>query len=177
MLQPSKKILAVVRRLTNDGKVKMEFMLSNNNGSADLIKTIYPNRHIRNFYPYSMPNNHVLCYFRDADSTDTKYKTIPWRMNWTMFSPEDFNFPVATKDLNLKTFSFYPNPANENISIKTDLEYDAIKVYSIDGKLMQHSENQDNTLDISNLSSGLYFFELSQQGRTITKMEKFVKIE
>jgi hypothetical protein len=177
LLKPSKKILAVVRRLTPDNKVKFEFMLSNNKGGADLTKTIYPNRHIRNYYPYSMPNNHVLCEFRDTDSTDTKYKTPPSWNYWVMFSPEDLNFPVALKEPILQSFSFYPNPSSEQINIKTDFDFDAIHVYSIEGRLMQAFENQNNTLDISNLPSGLYFFELRQQGKTVTKMEKFIKIE
>ncbi len=177
LLKPSKKILAVVRRLTNDNKVKIEFMLSNNKGSADVTKTIYPNKHIRNFYPYSMPNNQVLCYFRDIDSTDTKYKKPPSWLYWNMFTPEDLNFPVSLQEPTLQSFSFYPNPANWQINIQADLEYDAINVYSIEGKLVQHIENQDNTLDVSDLPAGLYFFELRQRGKAITKFSKFIKVE
>lgn len=177
LLKPSKKILAVVRRLTSDNKVKIEFMLSNNKGTADLVKTIYPDRHIRNLYPYSMPNNHVLCYFRDIDSTDTKYKTPPsWNL-WYMLSPEDLNFPVSLKEQYLPSFSFYPNPSNDIIYFQTDIEFDAVNVYSIEGKLVQMVEIQDYTINISDLPKGLYFFEIRRKGKIVAKVEKFIKID
>jgi hypothetical protein len=175
ILQPSKKVLGIARRLTNNNKTKFDFVLSNDKGGVDVVKTIYPDRHIRNYYLYSMPNNHVLCNFRDADSTDTKYKSTPFWQYWAMFSPESFNFPVATEDAPRATFSFYPNPANEFITIKSETEYDAIRVYSIEGKMLLQQPRTDETLDVSNLSKGLYFFELWLKEKPITRQEKFVK--
>lgn len=177
LLKPSKKILTMVRKFTKDKNVKIEFMLSNNKGSADVIKTIYPNRHIRNYDIYSMPNNHILAYIRDADSTDIRYKKIPWRTHWVMFSPESLNIPLAIEDLNLPKFSFYPNPATEYINIQTDVIYDAVCLYSIEGKLVKKIENQHNRIDISSFPVGLYFLELRQKGRIVAKIEKFIKVE
>ena len=152
-------------------------MLSNNNGTADLIKTIYPDRPIRNLYPYSMPDNHLLCYFYDTDSTNTNYKTPPRWLYWAMFTPESLNFPVSTKELSLSPFSFYPNPGKSQINIQYSSDYDAINVYSIEGKLLKVVKNQDSTIDVLDLPAGFYFFELQLRGLPVTRVKKFVKID
>lgn len=175
ILQPSKKILGVVRRLTNDNKTRLDFMLANNKGGADLVKSVYPDRHIRVYYPYSMPDNHVLLYIRDADSTDTKYKTTPWWTNWTMFSPESLNI-TASSDLPtaLPNFQLSPNPAESFVRITTDLTYDAIVLYSVEGKQLMNKKTTDSILDISALPKGMYFLALQHKGQPITTLQKMI---
>lgn len=62
-------------------------------------------------------------------------------------------------------FKVYPNPANSNVTIAANLDVDSfnLSVTDLTGKiLMTKSLNGiENTVDISNLSSGAYFFELS----------------
>ncbi len=62
-------------------------------------------------------------------------------------------------------FKVYPNPTTSNVTIAANLDVDSfnLSVTDLTGKiLMTKSLNGiENTVDISNLSSGAYFFELS----------------
>jgi hypothetical protein len=65
----------------------------------------------------------------------------------------------------------YPNPANVKINI--DIEnYNEVIITDISGKVVMNLEsvsNQNNTIDISNLSNGIYFVTIKSDRQLITK--------
>ncbi len=67
-------------------------------------------------------------------------------------------------------FSLYPNPAQTQIHIVSQLSGEkSVAVFDISGKqIMQQTLNQD-TLDISQLSSGMYLVRISQGNTSSTK--------
>jgi len=75
------------------------------------------------------------------------------------------------------TFKVYPNPANASVTISSK-QGDAysLKVTDITGKTMLTKEYSavENTVDISNLASGLYFFQFKSgsKSETIKIMKK-----
>lgn len=80
------------------------------------------------------------------------------------------------------TFSFYPNPATDNITLNYSLEQSAklnYSIYDLTGKLVQtESANrfpgkQQQNIDISNLQAGTYLLNVNANGNLTTK--RFIK--
>jgi len=97
-----------------------------------------------------------------------------WGVNWTeaAFSP----IPNTISDIsvlsNSKTFSIYPNPTNDNITIATTqtkiTQNLVLFIYDMQGLLLlQQSLHQEKTgLNISGLAKGVYVFILSSSEKT-----------
>jgi hypothetical protein len=57
---------------------------------------------------------------------------------------------------NLNDLIIYPNPTRENFSIKNAPNNLEVLIYDMQGKLCLTSENNSDTIDVSNLSQGKY---------------------
>jgi len=68
-------------------------------------------------------------------------------------------------------FTIYPNPAQEVLKIESQHHIESVKIYSLLGKLIKNEFN--NSIDISELKMGLYFVQVTIDGKTVTK--KFIK--
>lgn len=100
----------------------------------------------------------------------------------------DYNYPIDTGMANttfqaLSTGEFvtdnlinvYPNPAVNFVTINSDTTINSIQLYDVQGRLLQTKiENQTEvTFDISNQSSGIYFFKIqSDNGVKVVKLIK-----
>jgi hypothetical protein len=65
----------------------------------------------------------------------------------------------------------YPNPANDNINIDVK-NYNEIIITDISGKVvinLDSASTQNNTIDVSNLSNGIYFVTIKSDEQLITK--------
>lgn len=80
--------------------------------------------------------------------------------------PVALNVGVAEEAIMKNSFSIYPNPANDNVTITFGMqkpETVVVSLYDITGKLIQTFNNQANaganqlTLNVSQLNSGIYF--------------------
>lgn len=60
--------------------------------------------------------------------------------------------------------SIYPNPASESITLNKDMVGADLKIYHINGQLVHTETIENNTVNISHLSSGLYFITLEHEG-------------
>lgn len=176
ILQPSQKMLVMIHTIQNT-KSTLGFYTPTNNNLPIKLKTVELSHSITSRSMHPMPNNHFIFQGHYTDSSQFNGINYPEYTFWSMFTPESIGFTTPTKDINLMSFSFYPNPTSNKITIKTDLDYDAIRVYSIEGKLMLQLERQDNTLDVSVLPSGMYLFELLKSNKAVTRKEKFVKMQ
>lgn len=69
--------------------------------------------------------------------------------------------------------SIYPNPtSNENATISSTVEWNEIKIYTINGQLTQSLKNPNfinRELQINNLSKGFYFVNFVNENKSITK--------
>jgi hypothetical protein len=66
----------------------------------------------------------------------------------------------------------YPNPANKSVNIISEsMKY--FKLFDINGKLIHSSTN--NLIDVSNISTGIYFINLYNSDNSIIHQEKFIK--
>jgi len=81
---------------------------------------------------------------------------------------------VSNSDIQQNNIQIFPNPASDIVSIQRDFDIDkslTIKIYNSLGIVIQ-KENQvlENTINVSDLSRGLYFFEIG-----IGSKQKIVK--
>lgn len=74
------------------------------------------------------------------------------------------------------TIVCFPNPASKSIQIQgiNFNETASIKIISVDGKLIQELKTISSTIDISELSTGMYFIELRNKAGEIG-VAKFIK--
>ncbi len=80
----------------------------------------------------------------------------------------------TTKDITEQFFKLYPNPATDVLNISTNFENVAsVRVYSISGQFV-FEQKFETTVDISKLSSGLYYVTLVKKDQTESS-QKFVK--
>ncbi|PHS67519.1 MAG: hypothetical protein COB12_03600 [Flavobacterium sp.] len=92
----------------------------------------------------------------------------------TIFYYQDY--PILS--INNNDFSkvyIYPNPTINNLYISADNNtIDRVLVYSITGKqILKQTNIQNNTIDVSTLSEGVYFIEIYSEGTKIVR--KFIK--
>ena len=69
--------------------------------------------------------------------------------------------------------SVYPNPATSQLKISSTQTITAITIKDITGKDVGSPEFNNNSIDISYLSKGLYFLQIETTGGSV--VEKFVK--
>ncbi|WP_339697095.1 T9SS type A sorting domain-containing protein [uncultured Marixanthomonas sp.] len=105
-----------------------------------------------------------------ANSQTCGDNPIAWCKEPNTVYSEDCSLGIS--DLKEITFSIYPNPVTNTLILSTELEYNSIKIYSLQGQLI--SEASTNEIDVSSLSSGFFFVSLTVDGRTIT--QKFMKV-
>lgn len=78
-----------------------------------------------------------------------------------------------TTEKNRKEINIYPNPSSTKINIDYTFNKNTkIKIYSISGQLI--SEHHQNTIDISTLSTGMYFISIIDDHK-IVAIESFRK--
>ena len=74
-------------------------------------------------------------------------------------------------------FNIYPNPANDMLNIEADVEIEKVLIYDVYGKTqkLRNSETQKskNTIDVSDLNSGVYFVKITTDKGESTKL--FIK--
>ncbi|SFZ94091.1 Por secretion system C-terminal sorting domain-containing protein [Flaviramulus basaltis] len=81
--------------------------------------------------------------------------------------------PLGTEKFEQAGFSMYPNPAKDILNINFNRDLDAVILNTSGQKIMSRSINGQEAIDISNLSSGLYFVKLVADKNVITR--KFIK--
>jgi hypothetical protein len=73
------------------------------------------------------------------------------------------------------SFKLYPNPATSTLTIASSQTIDQIVITDLSGKVISiiTEKGMNQTIDVSDLSRGMYLVKLSSQGNQITK--QFVK--
>lgn len=81
---------------------------------------------------------------------------------------------LSRTDLELSKYEIYPNPANSLLTINGNKQIQKIEIYDNKGMKIKININ-NNTLDVSNLSSGIYFIKIYDENNLKTD-KKFIKI-
>ena len=80
--------------------------------------------------------------------------------------------PLKTDNFELNNLTISPNPTSTSLTVNTTSGIDKYKIYSISGQLLANEKLNVDKIDVSNLSNGVYFIELSNTN--IKKILKFV---
>ena len=81
---------------------------------------------------------------------------------------------LAVNDFERANFSIYPNPVSDVVNFRFDngLQIEQAKIYAIDGSLVKTSSEKQlsaNSVNVSELMSGVYFIQLKSGKSTIAK--------
>ena len=98
---------------------------------------------------------------------NVEYDDIRIADNWTY---------VTTSVLGAASFSqidglkMYPNPTKNNLFIETALNSDInVSIVNMLGKEVVNAKVANNTVNVSNLTSGIYIVKITEEGKTSTK--------
>ncbi|QJP34221.1 BspA family leucine-rich repeat surface protein [Nonlabens sp. Ci31] len=161
-------------------------------GSHDYLATITEGNKVEFLFdninlPFTAPASQGYVLF--------KIKTLDTLVLGDDFSNQaeiyfDFNFPIITNlettavavplslnESNLFQASLFPNPAQNSISVKSNLEFHQYTIYNTLGAVVSEQKLESPSLShhiqVNNLVSGLYFVELrGDQGSFVVKMIK-----
>ncbi len=81
--------------------------------------------------------------------------------------------PAGTAGLdknNINGLSIYPNPSNGLVNITTSLNGELqVNIFDMLGKEVANTKVTNNTLNVSNLTSGVYVIKITEEGKTATR--------
>ncbi|MPT31660.1 MAG: T9SS type A sorting domain-containing protein [Chryseobacterium sp.] len=83
---------------------------------------------------------------------------------------EDYTLNIGqlgVSDISSGSLRYYPNPVTDILWVTSDKKVQQISVYNSAGQLLQEISNS-NVIDLSRLSSGVYFVKASVEGKTET---------
>ena len=75
------------------------------------------------------------------------------------------------ESMELRPYSFYPNPVNDviNMRFSPDVNVEKVEIYGIDGKLYHEQNFNMETININSLSNGIYMMKVvMDNGKTYT---------
>ncbi len=115
------------------------------------------------------------------------YRFVSWQENDNEVSTQEtFSFSVSRDRILTANFEtetgianhnnivkIYPNPANNILFVEGTSQQSVIKILNVVGVVVSEQSLTSGSLDISSLSSGVYFLKIEQGSNVI--MEKFVK--
>jgi len=83
---------------------------------------------------------------------------------------EDYSLNIGqlgVSDVDKIAIQYYPNPVDEALTVSSDRKVNQISVYNVTGQLLQEV-NDTNVINLSKLSSGIYFLKAVVEGKTET---------
>ncbi|WP_163409135.1 T9SS type A sorting domain-containing protein [Flavobacterium ajazii] len=80
------------------------------------------------------------------------------------------NGALSNDDFVLPNFKFYPNPVKNKLSLSNTDNIDEIEIFSVSGKsvLVKKINNVHSEIDLSNISTGVYFLKVKSEGKIKT---------
>jgi hypothetical protein len=151
---------AWVVKLSNTGAIQWQKCLggSNEEHSYSIVQTA------DNGYLMSGLGN---SYDGDLSANTEHNKTL-----WIVKLAADV---MATNNFEKKSMVIFPNPTNNRISLQTpnDISFDKISITDLSGKTVLEQIQNSNTIDVQNLSKGVYFLKAFSGKEQF--QEKFIK--
>ena len=92
-------------------------------------------------------------------------------MSYALFK----DFPLSVIDNTLTSIKIYPNPTSDQLFIFSEnTVIERFTIFSLTGKKILEALNENNSIDVSTLSKGIYFIELSSsEGKSIQRFIKY----
>ncbi len=103
-----------------------------------------------------------------AGMTEARFQW--WSDNAAIAYLDDVEITVSTtaglEDLTQFGFSYYPNPAKDNLSFNSSKEIQNIAIFNILGQKMLSINKPGKSVNVSNLVKGIYIIKTTIQGKT-----------
>jgi len=80
--------------------------------------------------------------------------------------------PVGISEIGNTSLNIFPNPAQDYISVSE--EFNSLKIYNVSGSLVMDIQQNQNQINVSDLSSGVYFIQMNTTDGQL-KQSKFLK--
>lgn len=147
------------------------FMLGSNNQLNALDVSNGSNSIMQIMWAHDNPN--LTCIKVDNENATYPVCDIINYEGWCKDASAQYSefCELGIEDYNKIAFTIFPNPAQNILNIESDWTLENVKIYSMQGVLLK--EFFSTSLDISQLSAGMYFIQLSSEGKRVTK--KFIK--
>ncbi len=153
--------------ITNDFiNVELFYMLLNSD--CELVETLtFSNIYFNMFFNWQEPNN-IYSYIIETGTDDIKTLTLT---NNSDYKAIYTNVLLPIQDFENLSFEIYPNPVKDIFYIENNngIIINSIKIYDHLGRLVVQEVSNFNQLDISHLSSGLFFIKLETDRGFIAK--------
>jgi len=132
-------------------------------GQAEITRTTYA-------YYHTATSKFPLFIYGDIVLTVQNNGTIYLKMVWSKDANPNY---VAIEDSNseLIKVNIYPNPASESVLVDVNKSGTKIEILNTIGKVVftKASSSLKNNLDVSSLSSGVYFIRITEGNSMFTK--------
>lgn len=124
-------------------------------------------------FNYASTALNIIWAYGPSNTTDTTVQHASFGSKGLTFTTS-----LGTENFaSLDRIILYPNPSNGifTISKNNSIQISKIKIFDTNAKLLKEIngdiENQNNTVDLSELSKGMYFMEISnQEDKTVKKI-------
>lgn len=83
--------------------------------------------------------------------------------------------PLSSETFFKNNFSIYPNPVNNvlNVTMKNEININSVSITDLNGRVILLSNSTNTSIDVSNLSSGVYFVSIeTNEGKGTSKFVK-----
>ncbi len=119
----------------------------------------------------------VLSELEASTSYDVYVRAIcdtDYYSDWT--GPTTFTTTLSVKDQLFNQFSFYPNPVQNQLTLKAETQIDKVVLYNLVGQvvLTSNPESLETQLNMSQLQSGVYLMKVysNQSNKTFRVIKK-----
>jgi len=148
-----------------DEETQFSFTIENLGGGGVEISIVSPSDNNSYTSGNSLDINLIGIFMNPSPSLLQFDVTIFSELNDNTFNQFDFNIDCINAIVTFDDISlFYPNPTYSVVNLMVE-NLKAIKIFDTKGQLMLLEENPTNSIDVSQLSQGLYFVELISNGK------------
>lgn len=95
---------------------------------------------------------------------------------WQFFAQYDIYgkiTPTAITEKSLSNVAIYPNPVSNQLTIENNEVVESVTILDLTGKVLMNKTTNTKTIEVSNLSIGIYFLKIKTKNSELVK--KFVK--
>lgn len=133
--------------------------------TTDYDGSIEANVFITTSFTFTATNTFVVVYVRSLNSVDDA--TEVFYDNFSLV-PEA---TASLEDILANKFRIFPNPANDYIQIESkEIQLSSIEIFNLLGeKLISETSLENDRLNISNLSSGVYLLKVNADEKSFVK--------
>ncbi|UOK43160.1 MULTISPECIES: CotH kinase family protein [Flavobacterium] len=111
------------------------------------------------------PNFKIRLRFTGPNMTEDAGKEV----TFNNISLEGVAQTLSNEENTVSNFIVYPNPVTDIVHISHRLSNLSYKLFGIDGKMIQEGQLENNEINLSHLTAGLYLLQLEGDGKSETK--------